>query len=217
MDTAIERPDRIIASDNALHVDREAVLVGKSCRVDIDRMEVVATSWSAISLRNGIVLIDVRLCSKVPGVCVWIKHTSRCDTNRRVDINTAVKVSRQEWPVHISLCHNNTSLCIKLVDVVLGCCNKDVLYTVVQCQQQRLREDLFRNLVVALGPCSWQVCNPQLAERRASNDRRIHVVRRLVSRPRCISSPSDRVPWLQLTCINCITKERDIQNEREKE
>jgi len=62
--------------------------------------------------------------------CSRIDDSSSCDTDRRVDISTAIQVRDKEWTVQIAGCDDNTRFCVHLVHIVLGCRDIDVLNTI---------------------------------------------------------------------------------------
>jgi hypothetical protein len=167
--TANEHAVGVVAEDKAIDQLGEAVDLGEIGSVD--GMEVVATiettRWAV--LREGTVLegIGVSLGSEVPDTSIGIDNTSSGHTNRGVDVNAAIEISSQEGYVHVSRGNDISSLCIDLVEVVLRCCNVNVLNTVTQSIDKRLREDLLSaDALEVAGQCSF----PELAEGITSND-----------------------------------------------
>jgi hypothetical protein len=75
-------------------------------------------------------LINVGFGGKVPSVSVRINHTGCCDTNVRIDIVAVAEVQLREWSSQVSRRHDNSSLCIDLVNVVLRGCNEKILNAV---------------------------------------------------------------------------------------
>ena len=91
----------------------------------------------------------------------------------------------------IARVHNVARLGIQLVEVVLGREDIDILFAgAAQCVHQRLGEDLFSTEIVVV---AGQLCLKQLAELRAADNSRVHVVIVLVAGPGVVTTPSDGV------------------------
>lgn len=114
----------------------------------IDGVEVVAavetTRWAGFRKAAILIRIRVGLCCEVPDSSVGIDDTSSCNTNRGIDVNTAVQISGQERYMHVPRCHNISGFCVDLVQIILRSCNINVLYAITESIDERLREDLLR-------------------------------------------------------------------------
>jgi len=161
--TANEHTVGVVAEDKAIDQLGETVDLGEI--VSVDGMEVVATveTTGRVVLGEGTVLegISVSLRSEVPDTSIGIDNTSSCHTDRGVDVNATIEISSQEGYVHVSRGDDSSSLCVELVEVVLGCCNVDILDTIAQGINERLRKDLFSaNALEITRQCS----SPELTE-----------------------------------------------------
>ena len=92
--------------------------------IAIDSVNIVSAVWSSGWATQALINVDFR--GKMPSVGVRINHTGYCDTN----VQTVAEIRSKEWSSQISRRHDNSSLCIDLIDVVLVGSNKKILNAV---------------------------------------------------------------------------------------
>lgn len=126
MDPSIKDPNWVVQRYHALQIDGNIGLLRKI--VAIDRVNIVSAVWPPGWATQA--LINVGFGGKIPSVGVRISHTGCCDTNVWVDIVAVAEIRLKEWSSQVSRRHGNSSLCIDLVDVVLGGSNEKILNAV---------------------------------------------------------------------------------------
>lgn len=155
MSSTLEHAIWVIPPSYAFQRGRETWFLCKGIYVNC--MEVVTTIWNTLSLTT---LVGIGFCSEIPGVRVCINNTGglhveldtrgrenhenikKASTNRnsysRIDINAVVQVRCHERDVKVPRCHYCTILRIELIDIILCCSDKDVLYAIIKCINERL-------------------------------------------------------------------------------
>ena len=95
--------------------------------------------------------------------------------------------------MQIARCNNHTSLRIHLVNVVLRCGQIDILYAITAGVDERLSEDLLRNILVVENKRSREESFEEKTELRTADDGRIHIMVCLVAISVVRPSPGDGV------------------------
>jgi len=143
---SLEHAIRVVPKLETINHFREATGLRKICCVDgVEIVATIETTRRTLDCESAILeLIGVCLGGQVPDASRRIYDSSSSDTNRRVDVNTSVKISSQEWDMHVAALHDSSGLCVDLVQVILRRGNVDILNAVITSVNQRLRENLLR-------------------------------------------------------------------------